>query len=94
MKARFGFLFAVVGMLGSSLGCGDGGGISKKEMDSIKESPAMTDADRAKIVGGMQEGADKARTQETEFAKTKTPEELAQINADRARMGRPPLGGG
>ncbi len=86
-------VFFLITVAFAAVGCDDGG-ISKKEMDSIKDSPAMTDADRLKVANGMREGAERARAQEREWLKSKTPEEIAEINADRAKMGRPPLGGG
>ena len=66
-------------------------GYSKAEMDSIKNSPKMTDKDRTTVANAMAKGGEIARNQEAEWAKAH-PDEVAKINADRAKMGRAPLG--
>jgi hypothetical protein len=71
-------------------GCGDNT-MSQAEIDKAKNSPKMTDADRAKVAAGMAAGAEAARKSQQDWA-AKNPAELAKINAERAKMGRPPLG--
>ncbi|MEZ0326938.1 MAG: hypothetical protein ACAH95_13645 [Fimbriimonas sp.] len=73
-------------------GCGSGNDMSQKELDAMKNAPKMTDADRAKVAAGMQQGAAKSQQSQADWAKAH-PEEAAKINAERAKMGRPPLGG-
>ncbi|MBS1709777.1 MAG: hypothetical protein JSS65_13780 [Armatimonadetes bacterium] len=73
-------------------GCGDEG-MSKKEIDSIKNSPPMTEKDWNKVGSAMKAGGEKRLSSQAEWAKTH-PEEAAKINAERAKMGRAPLGGG
>lgn len=67
-------------------------GMSKKEIDSIKSSPPMTASDWNKVTGGMKAGAEKRQNSQADWAK-QHPDEAAKINAERAKMGRPPLGG-
>lgn len=66
--------------------------MSKGEMDKAKQSK-FDDAARAKMAEGMKQGAAAAHSQQQEWA-NKNPSELARINAERAKMGRPPIGGG
>lgn len=84
-------LLAVATMGACLVGCGSNA-MTKDDIDSLKNSPAMTDEDRQKVADGMAAGAEAARQQQEDWAK-KNPEELARINAERAKMGRPPLGG-
>jgi hypothetical protein len=51
----------------------------------------MTEADRAKVAAGMAAGAEAAKKSQQDWA-AKNPAELAKINAERAKMGRAPLG--
>lgn len=86
--------FLCLGLVVASVvvaGCGSDG-MSQAELDSMKNSPKMTDADRAKVAAGMAQGAAQANQSQAEWAKAH-PEEAAKINAERAKMGRPPLGG-
>ena len=84
---------AAVGSLGLMLtACGDENAMSKKEMDSIKNSPKMTADDWDKVGAGMKKGAEARSSSQAEWAK-KNPEEVARINAERAKAGKPPLGG-
>jgi len=71
-------------------GCGDNT-MSQAEIDKAKNSPKMTDADRAKVAAGMAAGAEAAKKSQQDWA-AKNPDQLAKINAERAKMGRPPLG--
>lgn len=72
-------------------GCGDGG-MTKEELDSLKNSPQMTEADRQRVAEGMKQGAEAKESSQAEWAR-QNPEEVARINAERAKMGRPPLAG-
>jgi hypothetical protein len=71
-------------------GCGDNT-MSQSEIDKAKTSPPMTEADRAKVAAGMAAGAEAAKKSQQDWA-AKNPAELAKINAERAKMGRAPLG--
>jgi hypothetical protein len=71
--------------------CGQDG-ISKQEIDSIKNSPKMTEKDWQRVGDGMKEGADARRNSQADWAK-KNPAEVARVNAERAKAGKPPLGG-
>lgn len=86
-------LSALAVLLGTSavVGCGSDNSITKDELDRVKASK-MTDEARARMAQGMQEGANKAREQELQWAKDH-PNDVARVNAERAKMGRPPLGG-
>lgn len=66
--------------------------MTQKEIDNMKNSPPMTEADRARVAEAMQKGGEASRAQQSDWAAGKTPEEIAEINAARAKMGRPPLG--
>ncbi|CAN5511496.1 hypothetical protein BH11ARM2_BH11ARM2_35300 [soil metagenome] len=70
------------------VGCGDNG---MTQAEVTKKSPPMTDADRAKMAAGMAKGAEVARAEQSAWA-GKNPADAARINAERAKMGRPPLG--
>jgi hypothetical protein len=72
------------------IGCGDNT-MSQAEIDKAKNSPKMTDEDRARVAAGMAAGGAAAKQSQQEWA-DKNPEELARVNAERAKMGRPPLG--
>ncbi|MCW5940826.1 MAG: hypothetical protein KIS66_01250 [Fimbriimonadaceae bacterium] len=74
------------------VGCGNDPGMTQKEIDDMKNSPRMTEADRAKVAEGFRKGAEATRAQQSEWAAGKSPEEVARINAERAKLGRPPLG--
>lgn len=76
----------------SLVGCGRDVGMTQKEIDDMKNSPPMTDADRAKVAEGMRRGAEDSAAQQSNWAANKSPEEVERINAERAKMGRPPLG--
>ena len=71
-------------------GCGDNT-MSQAEIDKAKTSPPMTEADRSKVAAGMAAGAAAAKKSQQDWA-AKNPAELAKINAERAKMGRAPLG--
>jgi hypothetical protein len=75
------------------VGCGNGAEMSQKEIDSVNTSPPMTDANRSQVARGMAEGGAKSRQNEADWAKAHAAD-VARINAERAKMGRPPLGGG
>lgn len=89
MKTRSLLLLAAA----SLVGCGSSTDITQAEVDRAK-SAKFDDAARAKVAQGMAAGAQAKRAQEASWAAKKDPAELAKINADRAAMGRPPLGGG
>lgn len=72
-------------------GC-SGNDMTKNEIDAVKHSPPMTDADRKRVAEGMAAGAEKARQQENDWGK-QHPEQLAKVNAERAKYGLPPVGG-
>ncbi|AIE84158.1 hypothetical protein [Fimbriimonas ginsengisoli] len=82
-------VFVVLGL--ALAGCGNSGGMSQKELDSMKTSPKMTDANRATVAAAMAGGAEARRKAEADWAKAHAAE-TAKINAERAKMGRPPLG--
>ena len=82
----------VVGALVMCMTACSDDGISKKEIDSIKNSPKMTEKDWEKVGAGMKEGAEARQSSQAEWAKAH-PEEAARVNAERARAGKPPLGG-
>jgi hypothetical protein len=89
MKKSF-LIAAVLGAILASFGCSDNS-MTKDEMERAKAAK-MTDADRQKVADGMARGAQDRLDQQKSWAE-KNPEELAKINAERAKMGRPPLGG-
>jgi hypothetical protein len=72
------------------VGCGNSD-MSKAEMDRAANAK-FDDAARAKIVEGMREGAEARQKQQSDWG-NKNPEELARINAERAKYGRAPLAG-
>jgi hypothetical protein len=89
MKIGISFALLAISVLFLS-GCGDNT-MSQAEIDKAKNSPKMTDEDRAKVAAGMAAGGAAAKQSQQAWA-DKNPEELARVNAERAKMGRPPLG--
>jgi len=75
------------------LGCGSDNAITQAELDRAKTAK-FDDAARAKVAAGMAAGAQAQKASEASWAAKRDPAELAKINAERAAMGRPPLGGG
>lgn len=83
-------LIALAIAVASLTGCGSGNDMTKEEMDRAKGAK-FDDAARAKVAAGMAAGAEAAKRQEADWA-AKHPDELAKVNAERAKAGRPPLG--
>ena len=75
------------------VGCGNGTDMTQAQIDGAKAAK-FDDAARAKVAAGMAAGAQAQKSGETAWAAKKDPAEVARINAERAAMGRPPLGGG
>ena len=75
-------------------GCGNDTSMTKADEELMKHPPKMTDANRATMASAMAEGSRKAASAETAWAAKQDPAKIAKINADRAAMGRPPLGTG
>ncbi len=89
MKTRSFWLVAVAAFL---TGCGSSGDITQADIDRAK-SAKFDAAAQAKVAAGMTAGGQAKKAQEAAWAAKKDPAEIARINAERAAMGRPPLGG-
>ena len=74
------------------VGCGSTD-MTQAQIDRAKAAQ-FDDAARAKVAAGMAAGAEAKKASEAAWAAKKDPAEVARINAERAAMGRPPLGGG
>ena len=75
------------------VGCGQDTAMTQKQIDALKHSPTPTAGDRQKMADAMTKGGQDAQAAEKAWAARQDPAKIAQINADRAKMGRPPLGG-
>ena len=84
---------ALAALLGAA-GCGQDNSMTARDIAAMRNPPKMTDANRALMAQGMAEGSRKAAGEEAAWAAKQDPAKLARINADRAAMGRPPLGAG
>jgi len=89
MKSRLLCLLAAVPIVG----CGSGTDMTQADIDRAKTAK-FDEAARAKVMAGMAAGGEAKKNQEASWAAKKDPAELTRINAERAAMGRPPLGGG
>lgn len=74
-------------------GCGQDNAMTQAQIDALKHPPAPTAADRQRMANAMAQGAQQAQSAEAAWAAKQDPEKIKRINADRAAMGRPPLGG-
>lgn len=87
-RASYGIL-AIIGVV--LAGCGDSNAMTKAEVDASKNAKPMTDKDRETMIKGMAQGGVDAKKQEAEWAKANK-DKLDKVNAERAKLGRPPLG--
>jgi hypothetical protein len=67
--------------------------MTQAEIDHAKTA-RFDAAAQAKVAAGMAAGGQAQKSSEAAWAAKKDPAEVARINAERAAMGRPPLGGG
>src|SRR5512147_679201 len=74
-------------------GCGCNEGFSQDELDRAAKSKPPTAEQWAKVTQTMANVAQDKAAKERQWVKDH-PEEAKRINAERARAGRPPLGGG
>jgi hypothetical protein len=86
-------LFLAAACLVVMAGCSSDNSMTQAEIDSLKHSRQPTPEEVRKVTAGMAQGAKQAQQSQADWAK-QHPEEAAKINAERAKMGRPPLGGG
>ncbi|MCG9895348.1 MAG: hypothetical protein MH204_07730 [Fimbriimonadaceae bacterium] len=93
MKRSLPLLLALPAVILLAAGCGQSG-ISKDELDAAAESKPPTPEQMQRVRETMAQGAADAQKQQSDWAAGRSPEEIARINAERAKMGRPPLGGG
>jgi hypothetical protein len=82
----------IIGLFGllAACGCGDENAMSKAEIEASKHPKPFTDAQRKAMGDAMARGAAAAAAQEKEWALAHK-DQLAKVNAERARGGKPPL---
>lgn len=71
-------------------GCGDENAMSKAEIEASKHPKPFTDAQRKAMADAMARGGAEAAAQEKAWARAHR-DQLAKINAERAKGGKPPL---
>ncbi|RYG27123.1 hypothetical protein EON82_00545 [bacterium] len=75
------------------VGCGPGTDMTNAQIEGAKTAK-FDEVARSKVAAGMAAGAEAKKSSEANWAAKRDPAEVARINAERAAMGRPPLGGG
>lgn len=83
-------VLCVLVLAGLLSGCGPNNDMTQDDIKKAAKSGPPTDAQRKQMANGMAAGFQRAMDKQAEWAKAH-PDKVAEVNAQRAKSGQPPL---